>query len=252
MATSFYVGFRLHGYAKEYAKWTIARAHREAKIIRIKGKRLPPPHITLFGPAKTNNLKQTILEVERIGRKYTLIPFKIDGFSRFEKEAKVIYLGVVPSPDLEQFEQELASCLIWQSTEYTEWDTMHRRFHVTVFHSKKKGKFTTRDDSKFNRLCDYVENHCTLENFRQHEASILGKLVNIIKKYILRVKEEEGISQHLLRVTILGKGSRIQCEYDLVLRRLLSRREALSRYWWRKTVEKLRTLQGQSERGGQG
>ena len=73
--------------------------------------------------------------------------------------------------------------------------------------------------------------------------------MNIVKKYVLRVEEEgQGISQHLLRVTILGKGARIQCEYDLVLKRLLSRREALSRYWWRKTIEKLRTLQGQSER----
>lgn len=245
MAASFFVGFRLHGYAKEYAKWTIARAHREAKIIRIKGKRLPSAHITLFGPAKTNDLKQTISEVERIGRKYTLVPFKVDGFSRFEKEAKVIYLGVVPSPELEQFEQELASCLIWQSTEYTEWDTMHRRFHVTVFHSRKRGKFTTRDDSKFNRLCAYAENHCGLGNFRQYKASLLDKLVNVIKKYILRVEaEEKDIGQYLLRVTILGKGSRIQCEYDLVLRRLLNRREALSRYWWGKTIEKLKTLQG--------
>ena len=246
MAVPFYVDFRLHGYAKEYAKWARARAHREARRLGIreqKGRR-PVSHITLFGPAETNNLRQVIREVERIGSKYTLIPFKIDGVSCFDEPNKVIYLDVDPSPKLEQFWRQLAESLIWLSTKYTEWDTKQRyKFHLTI------GMFTTHDDSKFDRLYTYAENHCKLENFRQHKASILDKLANIIKKYILRIEEEDqGISQHLLRVTILGKRARIQCEYDLVLKRLLSRRQALSRHWWRKTISRFRELQSLSQR----
>lgn len=238
MAVSFLVEFRLHGYAKEYAKWAISRVHREAKRLGIRGQK-QVPHISLFGSAETNSLRRVISEVEKIGRKYTLVPFRIDGFSRFDKPHKVIYLDIDPSPELERFRQELAESLVRISRRYTEWDTKQRyKFHSTI------GIFATQDDRKFDQLYAYAENHCRLEDFRQHKASILAKLVNIIKRYILRVEEEEeGISQYLLRVTILGKRSRIQCEYDLVLKRVMSRRQALSRYWWRRTVEKLRELQ---------
>jgi 2'-5' RNA ligase len=238
MAVRFYVDFRFHGYSKEYAKWAISRVHREAKRLGIRGQR-PLPHISLFGPAETNSLRRVIADVERIGRKYTLVPFKIDGFSRFDEPSKVIYLDIDPSPELEQLRQELAESLIRISKGYAVWDTKQRyKFHSTI------GMFDTHDDSKFDQLYTYAENHCRLENFRQHKASIVGKLVNIIKKYVLRMEEEEeGIRQYLLRVTILGKGSRIQCEYDLLLKRSLSRRKALSRYWWRKTIERLRVLE---------
>jgi len=238
MSVQYFVEFRLHGYAKEYAKWAISRVHREAKRLGIREQK-QVPHIALFGSAEANSLRRVISEVEKVGRKYTLVPFKIDGFSRFDEPHKVIYLDINPSPALEQFRQELAESLIRMSKRYTEWDTKQRyRFHSTI------GIFDTYDDSKFEQLYTYAENHCSLENFRQHKASILGKLVNIIKKYVLRAEEEEqSISQYLLRATILGKGSRIQCEYDLVLKRVMSRRQALSRYWWRRTIEKLRELQ---------
>lgn len=238
MSVQYLVEFRLHGYAKEYAKWAISRVHRQAKRLGIRGQR-QVPHISLFGSAEANSLRQVISEVEKIGREYTLVPFRIDGFSRFDKPHKVIYLDIDPSPELEQFRQELAESPVWISKRYAEWDTKRRyKFHSTI------GIFTTHDDSKFDQLYTYAENRCRLDDFRQHKASILGKLANIIKRHVLRVEqEEEGISQHLLRVTILGKGSRIQCEYDLVLKRMMSRRQALSRYWWRRTIEKLRELQ---------
>src|SRR3989304_6287034 len=60
----------------------------------------------------------------------------------------------------------------------------------------------------------------------------------------LKSREEPNIGQYLLRMTVIGPNRRIMCEYDLVLKRLLSRKEALSKYWWRKTVSSLRELQG--------
>lgn len=238
MTVSFYIAFRLHGYAKEYAKWAMARTHSKAKSLGIRRQR-PVPHITLFGPAQANSLRPVIAEVEKIGRKHTLVPFRINGLSHFDEPNRVIYLDIEPSPELERFHRELAENLIWLSTEYTEWDAkLKHKFHSTI------GMFRTHDDSRFERLCAYAENYCRLENFRQHKASILVKLVNIIRKHVLRVAEEEqGISQYLLRITILGKGSRIQYEYDLVLKRLLSRRQALSRRWWRETISRFKELQ---------
>jgi len=70
---------------------------------------------------------------------------------------------------------------------------------------------------------------------------MLDKLFKFIKKYIFRIEEDSNpnISQHLLRVTVL-RGRRIRFEYDLLLKKSLSRIEALSRYWWRQTIKGLR------------
>ena len=104
MTASFLIEFRLQGYAKKYAKWVRARVHREARRLGIRELRQPRfvPHITLFGQAETNNLQNVIREVERIGRKYTLVPFKL-GIKRgkFQKrDANWLYLDVHPSPEL--------------------------------------------------------------------------------------------------------------------------------------------------------
>jgi 2'-5' RNA ligase len=241
MAVSFLVEFRLQGYAKKYAKWASARTFREAKKLRIRelpGRRFVS-HITLFGSAKTNNISRVISEVERIGRKYTLIPFKIKGVSRFDNlNKKVIYLDIEPSPILEQFRRELAENLVKLSFEYAPWDTRQNyEFHSTV------GMFKPTGRSNFDRLCGYTETYCSLKTFKQSRTPIFRRLFNIIKKYIFRIQEyDPTINLYLLRVTVLGRGSRIQCEYDLVLKRLLSRSEALSGHWWRKTIEKLGDL----------
>lgn len=242
MTVSFYIAFRLQGYAKEYAKWAMVHVHNKAKNLRIKGQRLVP-HITLFGPAHTNSLRQVITEVERIGQKYTLVPFKIEGINRFDEPNKVIYLNINPSHELSQLQRELAESLVWLSTDYTEWDAkLKHKLHST------RGIFRTHENSRFEELYDYVENNCRLKNFRQRKSTTLGKLANIIKTHILGLENiERDVSQYLLRITILGKGARIQYEYDLVLKRLLSRKQALSQYWWRKTIKGMRELQWQSD-----
>jgi calcineurin-like phosphoesterase family protein/2'-5' RNA ligase len=242
----FLIEFRLHGYAREYAKWARVRTIREARklgVRRLKEKRFVP-HITLFGEAEAHNLRNVIREVEKVGRKYSRVPFKV-GVRRgeFQKEdVNWLYLDVQPSPEFEQFRHELAQTLL--RLEKKIYDTCRPydrnpkyKFHCSI------GKYNPRDSAKFEKLADYAEAKCSLEAFKQREVSLFGKLLNIIERYILRAEEEgRGISQHLLRVTVLGRGSRIQAEYDLVLGRMLSRREALSRHWWRKTIEKFREL----------
>lgn len=203
---NFLVEFRMHGYAKEYAKDIV---YSVAKKFRVRGvtRKKVVPHISLYGPGKTNNIKKVISTVEKIGRRYTLVPFKVKRFGYFNKTPKVIYFDIAPSQELENLRWELAQELRKVSTGQS-WDSRkNHSFHSTI---------AFRDiDTKFNGIWSY-----------------------------LRSKEEPNINQYLLRITVLGTGGRIVCEYDLVLKRLLKRRQALSKYWWRKTINRLRELQG--------
>ena len=246
--THFLIEFRLRGYAKKYAKWARERARREARKLGVKRLREPRfvPHITLFGPAETHNLRNVIREVERVSRKYTLLPFQL-GVKRGEfqnEDANWLYLNIEPSPVLEQLRYELSQSLLRldDKIRYTckPYDRGPKyKLHCSI------GKYDPRDDTKFARLSDYAETKCSLEAFKKCQAPFFDRLFNVIKKHIFGTGEEKdlGINQHLLRITILGKGSRIQAEYDLVLKKMLSRREALSKYWWRKTIETFRELQ---------
>ena len=237
MAESFLVEFRLRGYAREYAEWASARILQKAKSLGIRelGGRRFVSHITLFGGARTNNWKWLANDVERIGQKYTLAPLKIRGVSNFNNKTKqIIYLDVDPSPELEQLRWELAQRLTKISFEYQPWDTTPKyEFHSTV------GIFKPYSNGRFNQLCDYAASQCSLAVFKRQEMSFLGRLFSIISGL---GDYDAGINQHMLRITVLRE-SRIHCEYDLLLKKQLSRSEALNKYWWRRTIEQLRKLQ---------
>jgi 2'-5' RNA ligase len=241
----FLIEFRLHGYAKEYAKWARAQTLREARRLGVR--RLPEPrfvpHITLFGAAEAHNLRNVIRVVERVGQKYTLVSFKLS-VKRGEfqvEDANWLYLHIRPSPELEQFRYDLAQGLLRRGKVMYDTCPPYDRKSKHKFHCSI-GKYDPTDSANFEKLAEYAETKCSLETFNQHQIPLLGKLVSIIEKNIFRTEEKApGISQHLLRVTVL-KGSRIVTEYDLVLGRMLSRREALSGYWWRRTIEKFKEL----------
>jgi calcineurin-like phosphoesterase family protein/2'-5' RNA ligase len=253
MAT-FLIELRLRGYAREYAKWARECTRREARKLGVRKLREARfvPHVTLFGPAETRDLKNVIREVKRVCQKYTLVPFEL-GVKRGEfqnKDANWLYLEIDPSPELQQLRYELAQTLIRQ--EQTIHDTCqpydhHRnyKFHCSI------GKYDPRSSATFERLADYAETKCSLEVFRHTQATVIKRLFNLARRLILRVSDEEdlGINQHLLRVTVLGKRGRIQAEYDLVLSRMLSRKQALSTYWWRKTIAKFKELRRLSTEG---
>jgi len=203
---NFFVEFRMHGYAKEYAKDMVYSVAKKYKVKGVTWKKVVP-HIGLYGPGKTDDIKKVISAVEKVGQRYTLVPFKIKGFGYFNKTPKVIYFDISPSPELEDLRWELSQELRQVSIGQL-WDSQRNHsFHATI---------AFRDiDTKFNGIWSY-----------------------------LKSKEEPNISQYLLRITVLGTGRRIVCEYDLVLKRLLNRIEALSKYWWRRTINRLRELQG--------
>jgi len=210
---SFFIEVRLlPGYAKYYAKnlsEDIARKFKVRGAMKVKGagRRGAIPHIALYGESQTNDIRKVVSEVERIGRQYNPIPFKIRGFDYFDKEHKVIYLDIEPSPELERLRWELAQSLSKISIPKPQDTKRKFEFHLTV---------AFKDiDKKFNKIWDYVK-------------SI----------------EEPDINQYLLRITILRGNRSILCEYDLVLKRLLNRREALNRALCRATINEWKESQG--------
>jgi 2'-5' RNA ligase len=207
----FFVEYRLHGYAKEYARDLVDEVARKFMVRRTTGTRAVP-HVTLYGPSETNgtvSVRRIVSEVERVGRRYTLVACRIKGFGCFaeENKRKVIYLGIEPSLSLQNMRRDLAQALRGISVP-TEYDReQDYEFHSTIL--------IVDDEARFRRIWEFIKS-----------------------------KEPPDMAQYVPRVTILGGNRRIICEYDLVLRRVLDRRQALSRRWWRKTTTRMRELQG--------
>lgn len=206
----FFVEFRFHGYAKRYLRGLIGEvAHK----FRVKGaiKPRPVPHMRLYGPFETNDIQKAFATIERVGKKYTIVPFKVVGFDwRDGKDGKVVAARINASPELENLRKELAGELSKISIP-CQWDTLSSYwFHSTI---------AFKDiDRKFDQIWRYIN-----------------------------VKEKPHINQYLLRITVLNQKGRIEREYDLILKRWLYRWQVIPPYgwyWWRKTMNKLRELQG--------
>jgi 2'-5' RNA ligase len=203
--TGFLIEYRLHGYAKNYAKDLTFNISRK---FHVKGatSRKVVPHITLYGPATTHDIRRVVSTVQSIGQKYTLVPFTIKGLGSFTNPSKVIYLDIAPSTELKSLRWELSEALQQISTSQTFDKTKEFGFHSTI---------AFKDiDKKFKQIQDYIK------------------------------QEEPNIKQYVLRITIIGHKRRILYEYDLILKKLLNRNEALSRKWWGKTFKELNMLQG--------
>lgn len=202
---SYLIEFRINGYGKKYAKRLIYDVAKRFHVKGVTHKRVVP-HITLFGPFNTNNQRAVVGEVEKIGRKYTLVPFEIKGFSSFNNWTnKVVYLDIEPSKQMEELRYALAQSLLHITNTKSSFDKdKNFKFHSTI---------AFKDiDRKFKQIVDY---------FKQ--------------------KEEPNIKQHLLRITIL-RDAKILYEYDLIQKKLLNRDEARSKFVWHKTIGLFRNI----------
>lgn len=206
----FYVEFRFHGYPKEYLRGLIREI---ASKFRVKGalKYRPVPHMTLYGPSLSKSYRDTFSRIERVAKRYTLVPFTICDFDfRTSKNGKVIACRINASPALKNLRRELVGELnkIIEVDHRQPWDAVGDYwFHTTIAMNDI--------DRRFEEIWRYVNR-----------------------------KEKPDISQYLVRITVLNRRRRIEREYDLMFNQWLNRREALSRQLWRKTVNKLRELQG--------
>ncbi|APV44676.1 2'-5' RNA ligase [Dehalogenimonas formicexedens] len=204
--TGFYIGIRLQKEAKEFAKEAV---YSVAKKFRVKGmtRRRVVPHVTLYGPGQTRDLRRVRKAVETIGREFTLVPFQFDGFGRFNNKDKVIYFKIRASDQLEDLREQLARKLIDFST-CQSWDQV--------------------SDYSFHSTIAFKDINYQFDEIWSHLSKITVPQFN----------------EHLTRITVLAHG-KIFCEYDLLLKRMLTRRQALSGHWRRLTLRKLRKLQGQ-------
>ncbi len=196
--THYLIEFRFHGYARRYLKRLIFEVARRFHVRGVTRKR-PLPHITLAGPFETREIERVIRDVESVGKNYNLVNFKLKGFGYFNNpEGKVIYVDIEPSKELEELRWKLAKRLM-KYVELKGGDkNMKFSFHATI---------AFKDiDRKFSDVWRY-----------------------------LKSKEKPNINQYLLRITILRNG-KILYEHDLMLKRLLNRRAALSKRIWKKTI----------------
>ncbi|HUT96606.1 MAG TPA: 2'-5' RNA ligase family protein [Dehalococcoidales bacterium] len=201
----FYIEFRFHRYPKKYLKDLIRKVSSG-----FRGRL--PPHVTLYGPFETRECRGVFSRIEKVAKKYTLVPFSIHGFEPHEgKKGKVIAAHIIAPPELKSLRRELAEELnkIVKIDDRRPWDNEGSYW----FHSTIAQKIT--DQRKFEQIW-----HDVNKNKKPH------------------------INQHLVRITVLNRRERIELEYDLMFKRWLTRREALSRHLWRKTINRLRELQG--------
>jgi len=153
-----------------------------------------------------------------IGRKYSYLPFTIDGLQCIEGEKGiVIYFNIVPSEELKQFRNELALNLISIVPDTKPFD-FDKDF---LFHSTLAYKLS---DSEFERISAYVNSVDPISD-------------DFIMPYFY-------LPMAALRITLLNNQSRIICEYDLLQQRLLSRLDSLSRQDWQRTSKLFRIKKG--------
>ena len=169
------------------------------------------PHITLVGPLSTNDEKRLIQEVVKIAKNYKLIKLKLDGFGHFGND--VIYVKIKPSDELEQLRVNLV-------------DELDEFCNLSDF--DKKSDFTYHTTivlhnigHKFNKIWDYVQTW--------------------------KIPE---IEQYVLRITILNERRKILKEYDLILKKTLSRSQALDKKIFHKSIKELQKIREKLEKGG--
>ena len=201
--TKYLLEFRLSGLARRYLKNLVIEVSREFKVTGATSNRVVP-HVTLVGPFTTVHEKRLVRSLLIIGRKYHSVPFTISDFGSFGNwltGRRVLFARIEPSAELNALHSDLLEGLK-PFCNLNKTDSMKFEPHATI---------AFKDiDNKFGKIKDFLSK-----------------------------KNSPTINHHVLRITLL-RGNRILCEYDLFLRRLLSRSEALDRRLLSKTKTAVR------------
>lgn len=204
MIEPIFIECRFWGRTRDYFK------ELNKKLVHKGSEKIKVPHMTLYGGTQTSDLKHVMSVIEHVVQKYELVPFNTGNFGYFDNlDKKWIIIKINSSPELEALRSQLARSLIKNGIAPPlsyDYDKKYK-FHISI------GK--------------------------TEHVQIFNKLRNIIKNW-----ELPDLNLHLLRISIIGKDQKIRFEYDLMLRRWLNRKQALSAYWRRKTVNELRRKLG--------
>jgi 2'-5' RNA ligase superfamily len=210
MLYPYLIELRLRGNVKLVTKKLIYDIHNKFGV-RGSVRNRPVPHVSLFGPFNTKSIREIIQIMKKVGDNYSSFNYEVSGFGYFEhkkwsliiprKKKHAVYLKIEPDSNSLNFRQALAKELIRKT-------------------KSKNIDFDSDLDFKF---------HATLAMKDIHHK--FDDIWNYLKTYPIKTK---GICY---RITLV-KNAKIVCEYDFVQKRILDRREALSRNGWQLT-EKL-------------
>ncbi len=202
MIRPYLIEIRLMGEPKHLAKKLIYDIFHKFRVQGQVRKR-PVPHVTLFGPFGCKSIREVIHTIGEVGSEYKQLEYRIDGFDYFELKKKflfvitstkknVIYLKIIPSEDLKDFRHKLAKKLL----KFTD--------AVNASHD-------SRDKFKFHATVAMKDIHYKFD-----------KIWEYLKTYDIKTK---GMCY---RITLLKEG-KIMYEFDFPTKRLLNRRQSLSR-----------------------
>jgi len=161
----------------------------------------PVPHISLAGPFETKNQRRLLSDFRSLCEKHNLMHFTVEGYGYFLL-TRVIFINIKPDKEFDLFRWKLSKTL---------------QLYCSLKPYDLKRKF---------------EYHATI-------ARNLPLLKFIAVKLYIDKKSKPNFKHALIRAT-LTRDSKILCEYDFLLKRLLNRREAKSRTLLKKTFRKLK------------
>jgi hypothetical protein len=151
------------------------------------------PHITLAGPFSTRDEEKLVGDFTRICMDQRQIPkYEVGGYGFF-KDTRVVYVSITPDETLKQFRYLLSRAI-----------------------------------SPYCSLRDYDLDSAEGFMFHSTLAMKLDWLTFQRIKWYVRGKEKVVYRHHPIRVTLL-RNRKIVCEYDFIQRRMLSRKQALSK-----------------------
>lgn len=188
------------------------------------------PHISLYGgfAADYNQVERVKEAIISVGRKYSFLPYTIDGFRWIDaRYGRVVYFNVVASAEFKKFRQELSQRLQKIVPKTKTFD----KEEDFVFHATLAYKLDSRE---FESVWSYVSG----------DKSLLPKFsaaFQDIEDYHMRYFY---LPLNALRVTLLNDQSRLVCEYDFLQQRLLSRAESTNVDEWSKTLHLFRMKKG--------
>jgi calcineurin-like phosphoesterase family protein/2'-5' RNA ligase len=188
------------------------------------------PHISLYGgfAADYSQIARVKEIMVSVGRKYSFLPYTIDGFKWIEAgHGRVVYFNIVASDEFKKFRQELSQRLQTIAPKTKTYD----KEEDFVFHATLAYKLDSRE---FESVWSYVSG----------DKSLLPKFSSAgldIEDYHMRYFY---LPLNALRATLLNDQSRLVCEYDFLQQRLLSKAESINVEEWSKTLRLFRMKKG--------
>lgn len=199
--TQYLIEFRFHGKAKHKIK-ALSKSIQSKFGIRVE----KIPHISLAGGFSCNDETRLIRDFNHLCQDSPLMRFEIDDFGTFDN-SRTAFLHVSPSKELDEFRWKLSQTL-QPYCSLKSYDLARKfYFHATIAHHIPDDKFR-----QFQIIKDYVR--------KMQKISI--------KHVVVRVT--------LIKNTPFQKRGHILREYDVFLRRPLTRFQAKDNNIYVKTM----------------